>query len=97
MGDPGDHGELYPSLEQCNEFIDWLLENNDIDLNVVSIRIHEVEKWSAHYVLSVEWKGREKNDPPSANELLVKPGWVIENWFWNGEAWLCGFWRATEN
>ena len=32
-----------PSLDDCNEFLDWIEENNDIDLNAVRFRIRQSE------------------------------------------------------
>lgn len=86
--------DVFPSLEECNDLIDWLLEHNDIDLNVVRITIRETEDWAAHYIVTVNWLGRSLADPPQSHELLVKSGWVIESWRWNGECWLTGIWRA---
>lgn len=85
-----------PSHEELNDFIDWMEENNDIDLNQVKFRIRELEDGAGAFAVTVEWQNRERNDCPRASELLPKAGWVIESWFWNGQSWVTGFWRDSQ-
>ena len=85
--------EFFPSLDECNDFIEWLAENNHIDLNQVRFRIRELGDGSANYIITVEWRKRTKDNPPRADELISQPDWVIEKWYWDGNVWTAGFWR----
>jgi len=46
------------------------------------------------YGATCEWRYRDQHDRPKAHEFRVMPGWVLEKWFWNGEAWMTGIWRT---
>jgi len=85
--------DLFPTLDECNELIDWLEENNDIDLNQVKFRIRELEDGSGTFMVSAIWLNRTRNRQPSASELLPPPNWVIDPSFWNGDLWMTCFWR----
>ena len=82
-----------PSIDECNALIDWLDENNDIDLNDVRFKIHDAENDGSFLVLLCEWRNRDRNVPPRASELLMMPGWIVEKWAWDGNAWVTCFWR----
>ena len=86
-------GDLYPTLDDCNDAIEWIEDNNDIDLNEVKFRIREPEEESGAFIISIIWEHRSHDDPPNASELLPCPGWVIDKWFWNGEFWAGCIWR----
>ena len=86
-----DEGGASPSIEDCNELVEWIEENNDIDLNHVRFKIRELED-DGRLIVMCEWRYRAKDDPPEARELLVKPGWIIEKWKWYGDNWSTCFW-----
>ena len=83
----------YPTLDECYEFIEWMEDHNDIDLNQVRFRVRELDEGSGKFFITVLWLHRLKSDKPKASELLCLSGWIIEKWFWNGEVWSTGFWR----
>ncbi len=84
-----------PSLEECEDFLDWIEANNSIDLNEVRFRIREVEG-TENLIVYLEWTGRSKTDRPKSSELLVKPGWVMGTWFWTGGGWGTAFWQDPD-
>lgn len=88
-----DEDEAFPSIEDCNDLVDWIEENNEIDLNCVRFRIRELDDGNRLIVIC-EWRFRARNDPPKASELLGMRGWVIEKWKWDGEKWSTCFWKC---
>jgi hypothetical protein len=84
--------DLFPTLDECNDLIDWIEENNDIDSNVVKFRIRESEV--AQHVVTVTWVGRDHDDPPRAHELILQRGWVIEKWEHHRGTWTSVIWRV---
>jgi hypothetical protein len=84
--------DLFPTLDECNDLIDWIEENNDIDSNVVKLRIRESE--AAQHVVTVTWLGRDLDDPPRAHELILRRGWVIEKWEHHRSTWTSVIWRV---
>ena len=83
-----------PSVEECNDLLDWIEEHNDIDLNDLRLRIRPVDEPPTMYMVVCEWRLRRQHDRPGASEMLVKPGWIVEKWSWNGDAWITGVWRV---
>lgn len=84
-----------PSVDDCNDFIDWIEHNNSIDLNHVRFRIREVDAGDRLFVITCEWRFRDKLDRPQAHELMIKRDWVIDPWYWDGAVWTASIWRNS--
>ena len=81
-----------PSIDDCNDLIDWIEDNNDIDLKCVRLRIREIDVAGPLFVITCEWQFRSKSNPPKAHELMLMSGWVIDRWNWDGAVWTTSIW-----
>jgi len=73
-----------PTLDDCNELLDWLEEQFDLDRKL-RIRIRELN--GVHFV-QLSWNRAKR---PEAHELYPPKGWLIERWLIDED----GVWQSA--